>query len=262
MKRTLLALCIVLMLASCGKQKVVTYYDDSDQVESIAYLKNGLRDGEYQEYYPSGILKRKSIYIHGLLNGPMDTYDKEGLLVEASGWLHGKREGYARRYSKEGKVYMSDFYRGGIPCQERIIYYANGQVRSQTRLDSLGNKIYYMLWDEHGKKEASLATPVIKISRDTLSSLDESAFVRVSFGYKLKGSLDIALEGMDTMKEPSIEYKYDSINVTYSLAMRFSEPGLHKMMLDVFHKPEPGDTLSANGGAQEIRIFIKSPGAI
>lgn len=86
--------------------------------------KNGLKQGSFKEYYPSGILKLEGIYLNDVKNGYFKEYDISGNLISVSKYVYGVLQVNAKEIAKvdiktdyypSGKVKAVGSYKNNIP---------------------------------------------------------------------------------------------------------------------------------------------------
>jgi antitoxin component YwqK of YwqJK toxin-antitoxin module len=124
--------------------------------------KNGLKQGEWKEFYPSGALKKEMTYIDDLIHGYYKEYDTRGVLnltmLYNNGSIVKSRVEdepdieIVNRYDQEGKLIYSGPYRNKIPVgihreftkdgkiSNAFMYNDNGLLQSEGIMDESGSR--------------------------------------------------------------------------------------------------------------------------
>jgi hypothetical protein len=89
-----------------GLETNVSYYSNN-QIKEIYYKKDGVHEGNYKSFYPTGILKCTGQYEKGQKNGQWVWYDDNGLIETIQNMIKVKNEyilnnGYS--LDKEGNI--------------------------------------------------------------------------------------------------------------------------------------------------------------
>jgi antitoxin component YwqK of YwqJK toxin-antitoxin module len=140
-----------------------TYYDeDKTRLKEIIEYRNGVKHGEYLEYYPNGNLRMKTNYNNDKIEGQYTLNFPDGSLEVNKTIRNGKTEGIVKKYfrddhdeyqntytltqykndKKNGKVkyyvddilYSTAVYKNGKEY-EITNYYENGAIRSKRKYD-------------------------------------------------------------------------------------------------------------------------------
>lgn len=97
-----------------------------EQVDEV----NGMWEGAYRVYYPSGILFGESHYISGILNGPSKFYDEDRNLLAETVFVNGQRQGDCWFYYSSGSVYSRQRYQKGLLHGPQEYFYADGKLKT------------------------------------------------------------------------------------------------------------------------------------
>ncbi|RKR82579.1 antitoxin component YwqK of YwqJK toxin-antitoxin module [Mucilaginibacter gracilis] len=154
MKTTAFIICL---LTTCfaihAQQKIVKYYP-SGKVKYEGFVKDGVLDSTYIEYYENGnkwmegtykkqYYKTSSVYIikstcgfradtskpsAGIMNGLWKWYDKNGKLSETANYFGNIQVGQYLSYDTTGKIEENKFYNAGNLIQRQE--YNNGILES------------------------------------------------------------------------------------------------------------------------------------
>ncbi len=123
--------------------------------------KNGLKQGDWKEYWPNGIIKCEKTYVNDLLTGYYKEYDEKGKLVltmlyDKGAIVKSRVEDepdieIVNKFDPEGKLIYSGPYRNKIPVgihrkfgkdgkvTDAYIYNDNGLLLSEGIVDEGGN---------------------------------------------------------------------------------------------------------------------------
>jgi antitoxin component YwqK of YwqJK toxin-antitoxin module len=124
--------------------------------------KNGLKQGDWKEYYPNGKIKSEKNYVNDLLNGYYKEYDEKGKLVVTMLYDNGAMVKsrvedepdieVVNKLDPEGNLIYSGYYRNKVPVgihreygkdgkvSNAFIYNDNGVLLSEGIVDETGNR--------------------------------------------------------------------------------------------------------------------------
>lgn len=148
MKKIILILVILLMVANCGKERIedMSKLEERNGIIFIIgekkpytgsfidkYEENKLhiisdKSGENKSYYKGGKLRIKIIYRNGIKEGIEKTYYPNGQLNTETAYKKGKKEGQTKRYYPDGKLWYEAFYINGEKEGMEKTYYKNGNL--------------------------------------------------------------------------------------------------------------------------------------
>lgn len=144
--------------------KKTTWYKNK-QVRETLHFVEGVRDGEFEQFYPNGSLKEKGTYKNDQLHGTYTGFYKNGQTRFVLNYEHGNKTGYNVLYFENGQMEQEvsiengkingtfkSWYPSGNPMKE--IHYLNGVLHGRNaswHVDgSLAQDGYY----SHGKKDS------------------------------------------------------------------------------------------------------------
>ena len=136
MKKIILALSLLLTLASCsaqltekievtypnGKPEMVLLFDksgecvrkveyyDSGEVRMEGAIKNGQRDGEWTAYFPDGRVQSHGYFEDGKRTGAATVYWMNGNLREEGFYTEGRHSGRWKWYDEQGNLLREEDY--------------------------------------------------------------------------------------------------------------------------------------------------------
>ncbi len=109
-------------------------------LKSIINVKDGIRHGEYREYYHDGTLHSIRNYKNGDVNGKLKRFHPNGKTNESAIYLNDKRDGIYKRYWENGKKSMVCNYTDGKLNGELTEHYPDGKIQTRSYYN-LGRKI-------------------------------------------------------------------------------------------------------------------------
>jgi antitoxin component YwqK of YwqJK toxin-antitoxin module len=100
-------------------EKIVVYYKSNPkQISYQCSLKNGVKDGLYEDYYEDGTLSAKCTYKNGILDGLAQLYYPNGNLEFQcnfrNGYHYGLYESYSNKVGEDGSREYKYFIYDGI----------------------------------------------------------------------------------------------------------------------------------------------------
>lgn len=117
----------------------VRSYFPSGPVSEEMEWKDGVKQGEWKQYYDDGSLRLESWYEQGMLNGPYRVYYPDSILKVKGTYGNDRSEGMWEFYDQSGTVLYAIEYRKGMPVdQEQFMeMMQDSMLRFQEILDSL-----------------------------------------------------------------------------------------------------------------------------
>ena len=88
--------------------KAVVYIPGTDVVSEVTNYVNGVKNGEYTNYYDNGTLKMKTNYKNDALDGDYVYYYYNGVVKEEGRFTEGMKIGEWKTYDIEGNVVSTD----------------------------------------------------------------------------------------------------------------------------------------------------------
>jgi antitoxin component YwqK of YwqJK toxin-antitoxin module len=120
----------------------------------VGNFNNGLKNGVFKNFYPTGKVQRTTEYVAGLRQGEtliyfedgnllqkgifkddtlvsvLESYYPNGVLENSTSFVKGKPEGIVKKYYPDRKLKQEIYYADGKPNGPEKTYYQNGNVRS------------------------------------------------------------------------------------------------------------------------------------
>ena len=109
---------------------LVTTFDEEGRLSAQLMHVNGLANGEYSEFYPSGQLKSKGRYKDDVSDGNFEMFSESGTLSATYTFVAGKLEGIAYFYRENGELWFSEEYDDDIKNGEYREYYEGGSLKT------------------------------------------------------------------------------------------------------------------------------------
>jgi len=108
----LILVCLLLGMGqgACLAEKVVEHYEDDGPKKAEYVVKNGLRIGDYTEYYLTGKIRVKAKYKKGKLEGDYVVYHVNGQPKIQMKYKKGKRHGPYIELDEDGKLVAAGEY--------------------------------------------------------------------------------------------------------------------------------------------------------
>ena len=88
------------------------YYPDGVIKLSGKFIR-GKRAGEWEAYYPDGTLAIRSLYRSGKIQGPLEEYYEDGILKKITNYSFGKKNGLEENFDKNGMALSSKKWKSG-----------------------------------------------------------------------------------------------------------------------------------------------------
>ena len=144
--RTLKTICLGLLLgavacqqskenAFAGKSGVaVEYYSNTTNVRARYDTKEGVKNGLFESYYPSGRVKSEAHYQEGFRVGKVIQYHEDGRVqaVDYYEKLEGDRSVRTTYYDSTQVVKIRVQLKDGVAEGLTQLYYPNGKLKSET----------------------------------------------------------------------------------------------------------------------------------
>lgn len=149
---------------------------------------NGIPEGPYTLYAPSGRVEAKGEFKDGKMDGKWTFFDYDGTKLVELKYKDGLRHGkcymwYGARYKKgrfRGNIKLVMEFESGLAHGKMRTYYASGALHSKEFIDS-GKIVEVKLWNKHGKlvpeKEAlAISRSGLKADIKYLSTIESYAY--------------------------------------------------------------------------------------
>lgn len=124
--------------------------DEAGSPQEAFIEKEGLRDGQYLSFYPSGNIKQETYYRKNQLHGPSTVYSLNGIVLSQCWFIHGKREGKCRWYYSSGELYCVQNFVNGVWNATQTYYYPDGKIKSLLHYHKGILKLPAQLYDRQG----------------------------------------------------------------------------------------------------------------
>lgn len=82
--------------------------------------EDGIRDGYYEAFYPSGLTYSKGAYHGGILNGPLNNFFPNGKLSFMTEMLMGREHGDSVTYYEDGSIQSEAIYSHGVLISRKV----------------------------------------------------------------------------------------------------------------------------------------------
>ena len=120
---------------------------ESGELEKLCTYIDGSKEGSYTEFWKSGIENIKGNYKDGLKSGEFLTRDSLGRVIEKSEYFDGLQHGETSQYWSNDSLKSIANYSSGIIIGEHTFFDSLGKKVSSIIHDSLGNKLFYHLYN-------------------------------------------------------------------------------------------------------------------
>ena len=104
------------------------YFYPSGVLRGRGTYRNDKSDGPYESYYENGQLRLKHDYRDGKPNGPFETYRENGTMEWQGTYKDGERHGPFEGYYENGQLQLKGTYKNDALHSLFERYYPNGQV--------------------------------------------------------------------------------------------------------------------------------------
>ncbi|NOY30627.1 MAG: toxin-antitoxin system YwqK family antitoxin [Planctomycetes bacterium] len=136
--------------------KYVEFYRSGQKYSEGTY-DMGLHTGQWKYWHPNEQICKSVNFKAGKPHGQWDVFRPDGSREASKGYENGMRHGPWIIYFEDGKQPKIELtYNQGQIDGERLIYYANGQLRQQIPFENglMHGKVTN--WDEEGKKVSEM----------------------------------------------------------------------------------------------------------
>lgn len=104
--KNLLLVSVIVFLCCNKKNKEVTYYDNGEIKSEYSIDDQGIRHGDFVEYYKNGIIKKNGSFLEGELNGNMYELYPTGDTLRIMHFSHGLASGDFEEFYPDGNIKM------------------------------------------------------------------------------------------------------------------------------------------------------------
>lgn len=120
------------MTLSCNNEKFYEeYYPNGNLKLKIALDKNGIRNGQFKEYYESGKLKSKGEYFNGELRDSVFIYYENGRIKEKGIFYNGHQQNWWKVFGHNNEILEEKEYyevNDSAYKNQYIIYNSQGEI--------------------------------------------------------------------------------------------------------------------------------------
>lgn len=109
----------------------VTVNDAQGKLSAYGIYVNGLREGSWTEFHPTGHVKSITGYVKGLKEGQSVELDNRGQLLEQFTYHNGKLDGPYTKYNRT-RIKETKTYQNGVLEGEVKIFYDNSKVMEES----------------------------------------------------------------------------------------------------------------------------------
>ena len=192
-----------------------TFYDNGQLKKICSYVSN-LINGEYKDFYKTGVLKTDSFYIMGKENCEFKSYYDNGQIECIIDLEDGKRCGKFLKYYKSGQLEDETYYSNNAPISDSLLYYENGKLYAKLAYkDGLRFGISQWFY-ETGELQS--------INRYDL--IDGNSYLNYSKSYYKSGAIESYIQWEDARCEHNQEdYSYNIIGGYKRLEVSYYENG-------------------------------------
>lgn len=169
MKSTLIYLCVLISLFSCGDREVVKSNFPNGNPEWIFYYPNSKDTASYISisYFSNGNKKYETTYKNNALNGPIKEWNKNGQILHVKNYENDILKNYKKwndnfKIIEEFEIVANDTITikdnsglsdsVSVVCQRKngIEWFENGKIKFIYLVD-LDNKMIIKEWNEKGE---------------------------------------------------------------------------------------------------------------
>ncbi|MHA8087012.1 toxin-antitoxin system YwqK family antitoxin [Aquirufa sp. Wall-65K1] len=105
-------------------------FPNTRDTASIEHYVNGLEDGIWRKYYPSGQLFEIRTYDHGKKTGTYEAWWENGKRMRVFEFENDEYQGLCREWNSEGQLIREMHYDKGHEQGAQKMFYDNGKIRS------------------------------------------------------------------------------------------------------------------------------------
>ena len=118
---------------------------------TIGQMKDGIKEGEWIDWYENGQKSFEKTYKYGKIDGLTIGWYQNGQKKEEGSFKDGKKDGLDTFWFENGQKKWSGYYTDGKKDGLWISWYKNGQKDSEGYFKD-GKEIDKMCWDEDGNE--------------------------------------------------------------------------------------------------------------
>ena len=155
--------------------KTVKYYVNRQIAREIHY-RNGIKNGEYEEWFSTGRTKSKSQYVDGKLEGLYCEWHPNGILLLEGFYLKNEKNGKWQTFNNDGTIQEEKYYKQGFLDSVYTKYSKSGKILLQGQFNKGVATGIWTLMDQNG--EASL-TYSMNGKGDDLNRQELDNFIKI-----------------------------------------------------------------------------------
>ena len=103
----------------------------SGRIKRTYQIQNGQLNGICKEHYASGVVERESTMVNGLENGVSKNYHQDGTLEGEANFVNGQKEGETRLYYESGAVSNIMTFSNGMLNGTVQVFYESGAIHTE-----------------------------------------------------------------------------------------------------------------------------------
>ena len=134
---------------------LIKSYDKSNRLISEGYYLNGIKDGEYKQFYENGALNYNLFYKDGKENGIAEAFNEKGDTLSRDFYYYGLRSGNAEKYEKN-KLKTYSF----LSLENQVLIYFDYDSLKGKQLPELFHNFFF--YSENSYFEKLTDTSAIK----------------------------------------------------------------------------------------------------
>lgn len=127
MRKWMLLLLAMVMLAACGDGVEKAYWTDGKLKSELRY-ENGKLNGECLWYAQSGELMKKAHYKDDVLEGQCVNWHPNGKMASEEYYVNGKLDGEVKKWYDNGQLFQEGQYTEGMMDGQWFIFYPSGAL--------------------------------------------------------------------------------------------------------------------------------------
>jgi antitoxin component YwqK of YwqJK toxin-antitoxin module len=96
-------------------------YFPSGIVAKKSYFKEDALEGTHEEFYPTGSLYNRCFYKNGLLEGVSVSYSEDGVKIFEGEYDAGKKSGFFNKFNAEGKLRLEQRFENDVLVYKKTV---------------------------------------------------------------------------------------------------------------------------------------------
>ena len=111
--------------------KWIYYYENNGSVQKEEHYTNGIKNGNFKEFYPSERIAKSYNYINNLLNGEYKEYLPYGYLSVKGEFLNNLKTGLWETYNEDGEIFSIGRYINDYQNGDWKYFHKSGNISSE-----------------------------------------------------------------------------------------------------------------------------------